>query len=93
MRLRNEGGNWSDSEPYSDNKSWALSCCTGSPATVRVQTEKGSTIPENLDDICVEKCRESWNAADCQAWIEFSDYGGSGSATVTVYLRSTPTDP
>jgi hypothetical protein len=70
-----------------------INSCGNSLTTVYARIKRGSTVLENSDDIYLDNCCESWNASDNRGWIELSDYGGSGSATVTVYLRSIPTDP
>jgi hypothetical protein len=54
MRFRNEGGSWSDWEPFAANESWTLSCSEGSPATVYAQIKKGWTILESSDEIVVD---------------------------------------
>jgi uncharacterized protein YkwD len=54
MRFRNEGGSWSDWEPYSAHKNWNLSCSEGSPATVYAQIRKGTVTLESSDEIMVD---------------------------------------
>jgi uncharacterized protein YkwD len=54
MRFRNEGGSWSDWEPFSAHKNWTLSCSQGSPATVHAQIKKGSVTLESSDEIYVD---------------------------------------
>jgi len=54
MRFRNEGGSWSDWEPYSKKKNWTLSCSQGSPATVYAQIKKNGVVLESSDEIVVD---------------------------------------
>jgi len=50
MRFKNEDGTWSDWEPYNANKTWTLSCGTGSK-TVHVQLRNGGQVKETSDTI------------------------------------------
>jgi hypothetical protein len=51
MRFRNEGGAWSNWQPFRCTKAWTLSAEKGSPAVVYAQVRAGSTIVESSDII------------------------------------------
>ena len=54
MRFRNEGGSWTDWEPFSAHKAWTLSCSPESPATVYARIRRGGVVLENSDEIVVD---------------------------------------
>ena len=54
MRFRNEGEGWSGWEAFSPDKSWTLSCDSGSPVTVYARITDGSAVLQTSDQIHVD---------------------------------------
>jgi hypothetical protein len=81
MRFRNEGGAWSSWESFSAQKSWTLSCNSGSPATVYAEIRKNGVVLGSSDEIMVDI---PLSVSPTQ--LVFLSQQGSGSTVPSSYL-------